>query len=208
MDDIVLISNCKEEMTHLKHLLSREFEIKDLGHLKYFLGTEMARSSRGICVSQWKYTLDLLRETGMSGCKPVETLIDPNTKLGNIIQGEVVDRGRYQRLVGKLIYLTHTWPDISFVVSVVSQFLNKPSKEHMEAVYHILRYLKNDPGKGLMLKKTPNRSLEIYTYVDWASSPVDRRSTSSYCSHVWGNLVTWHSKKQQVVARSSAEAEF
>ena len=94
MDDIVLTGNCKEEMTHLKHLLSREFEIKDLGHLKYFLGTEMARSSRGICVSQWKYTLDLLRETGMSGCKPVETLIDPNTKLGNIIQGEVVDRGR------------------------------------------------------------------------------------------------------------------
>ena len=146
-------------MAHLKHLLSREFEIKDLGHLKYFLGMEVVRSSRGIYVSQRKYTFDLLRETEMSGCKPVETPMDPNAKLGNIIQGEVVDRGRYQRLVGKLIYLTHTRPYISFI----SQFLNKPSKEHMEVVYCILRYLKNDPGKGLMFKKTPNRSLEIYT---------------------------------------------
>ena len=126
VDDIVLTRNCKEEMAHLKHLLVREFEIKDLGHLKYFLEMEVARSSKGIYVSQRKYTLDLLRETGMSGCKLVETPMDPNTKLGNIIQGEVVDRGRYQRLVGKLIYLTHTWPDISFVVSVVSQFLNIP----------------------------------------------------------------------------------
>ena len=83
-------------MAHLKHLLSREFEIKDLGHLKYFLGIEVARSSRGIHVYQRKYNLDLLRETGMSGCKPVETPMDPNTKHGNIIQGEVVDRGRYQ----------------------------------------------------------------------------------------------------------------
>ena len=190
VDDIVLTGNCKEEMTHLKHLLSREFEIKDLGHLKYFLGMEVARSSRGVYVSQQKYILDLLRETRMSGCKPVKTPMDPNTKLGNIIQGEVVDRGRYQRLVGKLIYLTHTRSNISFVVSVVSQFLNKPSKEHMEVVYRIHRYLKNYPGKGLTFKKTPNRSLEIYTNVDWVGSPVDRRSTSGYYSCEWGNLVT------------------
>ena len=166
VDDIVLTGNCKKEMAHLKHLLSREFEIKDLGHLKYFLGMEVAISSRGIHVSQRKYTLDLLRETGMSGCKLVETPMDPNTKLGNIVQEEVVDRGRYQRLVGKLIYITHTRPYIIFLVSVVSQFLNKISKEHMEVVYHILRYLKIDPGKGLMFKKKPNRSLEIYTDVD------------------------------------------
>ena len=104
VDDIVLTGNCKEEMAHLKHLHSREFEIKDMEHLKYFLGMEVARSSRGISVSQRMNTLDLLRETGMSGCKPIETSMDHNTKLGNIIQGEVVDRDRYQRLVGKLIY--------------------------------------------------------------------------------------------------------
>ena len=78
----------------------------------------------------------------------------------------------------------------------------------MNAVYRILRYLKRDPGKGIMFRKTLNRNLEIYTDADWAGSPIDRKSTSGYCSYVWGNLVTWRSKKQQVVARSSAEAEF
>ena len=144
----------------------------------------------------------------MSGCKPVETPKDPNIKLGNIIQGEVVDRRRYQQWVGKLIYLTHTRPDISFDISVVCQFLNKLSKEHMEVVYHILRYLKNDPSKGLMVKKTPKRSLEIYTDAGWTGSPVVQRSTLGYCSYVWGNLVTLCSKKQQVIAQTSAAAEF
>jgi len=125
-------------MDCLKKLLSREFKIKDLGHLKYFLGMEVARSSKGISVSQRKYVLDLLKETGMAGCKPVDTPMDPNTKLGVRTDGTVVDKGRYQRLVGKLIYLAHTRPDIGFLVSVVSQFMNNPSEEHMEAVYQIL----------------------------------------------------------------------
>ncbi|KAM6556207.1 hypothetical protein CsatB_003226 [Cannabis sativa] len=134
--------------------------------------------------------------------------MDPNTKLEAQTDGTKVDRGRYQRLVGRLIYLTHTRPDISFAVSVVSQFLNNPFEEHMDAVYRILRYLKGTPGKGLMFRKTLNKDLQIYTDADWAGSLTDRRSTSGYCSYVWGNLVSWRSKKQQVVARSSAEAEF
>lgn len=208
VDDIVLTGNYEEEMRRLKLLLSKEFEIKDLGHLRYFLGMEVARSSKGISVSQRKYVLDLLKETGNSGCRPVDTPMDPNTKLKSEAEEMLVDKGQYQRLVGKLIYLTHTRPDISFAVSLVSQFLSNPSETHMEAVYRILRYLKRDPGKGLMFKKTLNRSLEVYTDANWAGSPIDRKSTSGYCSYVWGNLVTWRSKKQQVVARSSAEAEF
>ena len=119
-----------------------------------------------------------------------------------------MDKGRYQRLVGKLIYLSHTRPDIGFSVSVVSQFMNRPTEEHMEAVYRILRYLKMTPGKGLYFSKNPNRKIEVFTDADWAGSTVDRRSTTGYCTFVWGNLVTWRSKKQSVVARSSAEAEF
>ncbi|RVW83633.1 Retrovirus-related Pol polyprotein from transposon RE1 [Vitis vinifera] len=161
-------------------VLSKEFEIKDLGTLRYFLGMEVARSSKGIFVSQRKYTLDLLKETGMLGCKPSNTHMDPFNKIGSKEDMAVVDKGRYQRLVGRLIYLSHTRPDISFVVSVVSQFMNNPTEEHQEAIYRILRYL----------KMTPNR-----------------RSTSGYCTYVWGNLVTWRRKKQSVVARSSAEAE-
>ncbi|WJX66879.1 hypothetical protein P8452_51386 [Trifolium repens] len=207
VDDIVLTGDDIVEMAKVKEKLAVDFEIKDLGSMRYFLGMEVARSKDGIVVSQQKYILDLLKETGMSGCRPADTPMDPNAKLWE--KGSVpVDTGRYQRLVGKLIYLSHTRPDIAFSVSVVSQFMHSPFEEHLEAVYRILRYLKANPGKRLFFKKTGERNVSIFTDADWAGSVTDRRSTSGYCTYVWGNLVTWRSKKQGVVARSSAEAEF
>ena len=150
----------------------------------------MARSSKGIFISQRKYVLDLLQETGMLGCKPGDTPIDPNHKLGAMVDNDAVDKGRYQRLVGKLIYLSHTRPDIAFAVSVVSQFMHSPCEVHMEAVLKILRYLKSSPGKGLLFSKNHHLQVEPYTDADWASSVSDRRSTSGYCTFVGGNLVT------------------
>ncbi|RVW52356.1 Retrovirus-related Pol polyprotein from transposon RE2 [Vitis vinifera] len=208
VDDIILIGDHEEKIDLLKKLLTKEFEIKDLGNLKYFLGMEIARSKKGIAVSQRKYVLDLLNETRMLGCKPAETPMDTTVKLEESDGSAPVDKGRYQRLVRKLIYLSHTRPDIGFSVSVVSQFMNNPTKKHMTAVIRILRYLKMTPGKGLFFQRTTKKEIEIFSDADWAGSVTDRRSTSGYCSFVWGNLVTWRSKKQSVVARSSAEAEF
>ena len=208
VDDIVLTGDDQAEISQLKQRMGDEFEIKDLGNLKYFLGMEVARSKEGISVSQRKYILDLLTETGMLGCRPTDTPIEFNCKLGNSDDQVPVDKEQYQRLVGKLIYLSHTRPDISFAVSVVSQFMQTPNEEHMKAVNRILRYLKSTPGKGLMFRKTDRKTVEAYTDSDWAGSVVDRKSTSGYCTFVWGNLVTWRSKKQSVVARSSAEAEY
>ncbi|XP_073284995.1 secreted RxLR effector protein 161-like [Primulina huaijiensis] len=144
----------------------------------------------------------------MTGCRPAETPMDSTKKLDKAESDTPVDRGRYQRLVGKLIYLSHTRPDIGFSVSVVSQFMNDPREEHMEAVNRILRYLKLSSGKGILFKQSTNRSIEVYTDADWAGDIMDRISTSGYSTFIWGNLVTWRSKKQSVVARSSAEAEF
>ncbi|KAL5840582.1 hypothetical protein ACOSQ4_013190 [Xanthoceras sorbifolium] len=208
VDDIILTGNCEEEIRTLKKYLATEFETKDLGDLRYFLGMEVARSRKGISVSQRKYTLDLLKETKMLDSRPAETPMEYTMTLGMAEKSTPVDKGRYQRLVGKLIYLSHTRPDISYLVSVVSRFMNDPREEHMQAVYRILRYLKMTPGKGLLFEKHSDRDLKIYTDADWASSMVDRRSTSGYCSYVWGNLVTWRSKKQAVVSKSSAESEF
>ncbi|RVX07808.1 Retrovirus-related Pol polyprotein from transposon RE1 [Vitis vinifera] len=188
VDDIVLTGDDCNELEKLKGKLAEEFEFKDLGALKYFLGMEFARFKEGIFVNQRKYVLDLLDETGMLGCKAAETPIEPNVKLQPTKAKNVKDRDRYQRLVGRLIYLSHRHPDIAFSMSMVSQFMHASGPEHFEAIYRILRYLKGTP--------------------DWAESIVDRRSTSRYCSFVSGNLVTWRSKKQNVVARSSAEAEF
>ncbi|CAN0910966.1 Retrovirus-related Pol polyprotein from transposon TNT 1-94 [Linum grandiflorum] len=207
VDDIIITGNDTEEIRRLKCKLSTEFELKDLGEMKYFLGMEVARSSKGIAISQRKYVLDLLAETGLIGCKPADTPMQTNLQFSK--EGvKPTDRGRYQQLVGKLIYLSHTRPDIAFAVSIVSQFMNEPTEEHLDAVIHILRYLKKTPGLGLMFRKTVNRTVELYTDASWASLITSRKSTTGYCSYVWGNLVTWRSKKQSVVARSSAEAEY
>lgn len=208
VDDIILTGDDIEEMSSLKANLAKEFEIKDLGQLRYFLGMEIARSRTSIMVSQRKYILDLLKDTGMSGCRTADTPIEVNAKLGDVKNGTPVDIVRYQKLVGRLIYLSHTRPDIAFAVSMVSQFMHSPYEEHLDAVYRILRYLKGTPGKGLFFTKNEKRDIEVYTDADWAGSVSDRRSTSGYCTFIWGNVVTWRSKKQSVVARSSAEAEF
>ncbi|KAH9696165.1 retrovirus-related pol polyprotein from transposon RE1 [Citrus sinensis] len=208
VDDMVLTGDDLSEMKALQEHLAAEFEMKDLGQLKYFLGIEVARSKSGIFLSQRKYVLDLLTETGMLDCKPAETPMEMNHKLGILPNQTPTDKGRYQRLVGRLIYLSHTRPDITYAVSIVSQFMHSPSEEHMDAVYRILRYLKCAPGKGLLFSKNNVSNIEGYTDSDWAGDQTTRRSTSGYFTFVEGNLVTWRSKKQKVVARSSAEAEF
>ncbi|WKA00225.1 hypothetical protein VitviT2T_018605 [Vitis vinifera] len=209
VDDMVVTGNDLEERKALQNYLSREFEMKDLGHLKYFLGIEVSRSSEGIFLSQRKYALDLLQETRMSGCQPVNTPIEEGMKLCVEPNQVSTDKGRYQRLVGRLMYLAHTRPDLAYALSVVSQYMHNPGEQHMNAVMRILRYLKNAPGKGILFtKNVDHQSIKVYTDVDWVGAVDNRRSTSGYFTFIGGNLVTWKSKKQNVVARSSAEAEF
>lgn len=105
------------------------------------------------------------------------------------------DQGRYQRLVGKLIYLAHTHPDISFAVSHVSQFMHRPQNHHMEAVMRIIRYLKGIAGRGIWFQNNGHLDIKVFTNADWAGSVVDCRSTSGYFALVGRNLVTWKSKK-------------
>ena len=208
VDDMIITGDNAEEISRLQEQLSAKFEMKHLGGLKYFLGIEVARSKVGILLSQRKYVLDLLTEVGLLECKPVDTPIVQNHRLGEYSDQVPADKVRYQRLVGKLIYLSHTRPDIAYAVSVVSQFMHNPSEDHMGAVIRILRYLKSSLGKGLLFSKNAHLDIEGYTDADWARNILDRKSTSGYFTFVGGNLVTWRSKKQKVVALSSAEAEF
>ena len=115
---------------------------------------------------------------------------------------------QYWRSIRKLIYLAHTRPDIAYVVGVVSRFMHKPQAQHMEAVFRILRYLKGSLGKRVLYRKNGHLNLIAYTNADCAGDRDDRKSTSGYFTLVGGNLVTQRSKKQKVVALSSAEAEF
>jgi len=114
----------------------------------------------------------------------------------------------HQRLVGKLIDLSHTRPNITFVVSLVSQFMHCPREVHLQATYTILHYLKGTPGRWILYKRNGNTILEAYADANYVGSIIGRRSTSRYCTFLWGKLVTWRSKEQDVVAWSSVEAKF
>jgi Reverse transcriptase (RNA-dependent DNA polymerase) len=207
VDDMIITGDDESEIAQLKAKLDKKFEVKDLGQFRYFIGIEVTRGIKRIVLSQRKYVLDLLTETSMLGCRPVTSPIDAKCKLSTET-GEPVDRERYQRLVGRLIYLSHILPDISFAVSIVSRYMHDLRKGHMDAVYQILRYLKNAPGKGLIFKKNEYLNVEGYCDSDWASCADDKKSTSGYCMFVGGNLVSWKSKKQSVVARLTAEAKY
>lgn len=172
----------------LKHQLGKVTE--NLGGLKYFLGIEVTRSKQGTFLSQRKYILDLPSEVGLLECKPADTPIVQNHRLGEYPDQVPTDKERYQRLVGKLIYLSHTRPDIAYAVSVVSQFMHCPSEDHIDAVIRILQYLKSSPGKGLMFSKNNHLSVEGYTNADWAGNILDRKSASGYFMFVGRNLVT------------------
>jgi len=192
----------------MKHLCDH-FQTKDLGKLIYSLGIEVAQFNKDdIVISQRKYALDILEETRLMNSKFLHTLMDLNTKLLPYQGKPMSNPEQYRRLVGKLNYLTVTHPDISFAVTVVSQFLNSPCENHWNAVIRILKYIKDSPGKGLLYGSNNHTRVVYYSDADWAGSSSDRRSTSGYCVSIGGNLISWKSKKQSVMARSSAEAEY
>ena len=207
VDDIIITGDDEEEIKRVKGCLSKEFEVKDLGNLKYFLGIEVARTEKGISLCQRKYTLDLLSDMGMMGCRAAPTPIEQNHQV-TAQSGELVNKEDYQKLVGRLLYLCHTRPDITYAVGVVSRYMHEPRRGHLDIVHRILRYLKGTPGKGLWFAKSGHLEVDGYSDSDWASCQDDRRSTSGYCVFVGGNLVSWRSKKQTVVSRSTAEAEY
>ncbi|KAK4397606.1 Retrovirus-related Pol polyprotein from transposon RE2 [Sesamum angolense] len=208
VDDILITGSDLVGIEEAKKYLQKHFVTKDLGRPRYFLGIEIAHSKHGISLSQRKYACDLLHEVGLLGTKPVDTPMDSNPNFWNDDGNYLEDKTKYRRLVGKLIYLTVTRPDISFAVRLVSQFMDKPRSVHWEAALRILKYIKASPGKGLLFKRHGHVKIEAFSDADYAGAKDDRKSTSGYCTYVGGNLVTWRSKKQTTVARSSAEAEY
>ncbi|GJZ43816.1 ribonuclease H-like domain-containing protein [Tanacetum coccineum] len=144
-------------------------------------------------------------------CRPVETPLAENTTLNHVESEDdklLSDIGNYQKLVGKLIYLTNTRPDISYAVHCLSQFMHAPLSSHLEAAFRVLRYLKNSPGSGIQINKVGNLKLRAYADSDWARCPATRKSVSGYCVFLGSSLITWKSKKQSTLSRSSAEAEY
>jgi Reverse transcriptase (RNA-dependent DNA polymerase) len=189
VDDLVVTGSDQNGIDTLKTYLKTKFDIKDLDNLRYFLGIEIARSQKGLFLCQRKYVLDLLKETGKLGVRPASTPMEYSKKCSSVEENSC-DVGQFQRLIGKLIYLTMTRPDIAYVVSYVSQFMQKPSVCHMEFMNQILRYLKAAPGRGILMQNNGYVDIVGYADADWAGDPIDRKSTLDFCMFVGGNLVT------------------
>ncbi|XP_021843480.2 secreted RxLR effector protein 161-like [Spinacia oleracea] len=191
-----------------KKAMMSEYEMTDLGEMKYFLGMQVRQRPGRIFLSQEKYADDLLKKFHMEDCKPFVTPIAPNEKLSKYDGMEKVDASIYRSLVGSLIYLTHTRPDIVHAVSIVSRFMSEPSKAHPTAAKRILRYLKGTKSYGILYKTEDDYKLTGYTDSDWAGSIDDRKSTSGYVFQLGTKAISWSSKKQATMALSSSEAEY
>lgn len=147
--------------------MSNEFEMKDLDPLKYFLGIEVSRSSEGNFLLPRKYVLDLLHETGMLACQLADIPVEEGLKLCVKTDQVPANKGRYQRLVERLMYLAHTRMDLAYTLSNVSQFMHNPGEQHTNAVLHILRYNKFSPGKGILFTKNIDyQNIDAYTDAD------------------------------------------
>ncbi|XP_019231978.1 PREDICTED: uncharacterized protein LOC109212760 [Nicotiana attenuata] len=169
---------------------------------------------------QRKYALELLSESGLSGGKPALTPLEFNHKLTSIEFDKLFnkedlsddrlleDRSGYQRLVGRLFYLTMTRPDIAFMVRVLSQFMYAPKQSHLGAAMRVIKYIKNNPGLGLFLPSTGSQKLVAFCDSDWGACVETRKSVTGYAVKFGDALISWKSKKQGTVSRSSAEAEF
>ena len=210
VDDIIIMSSSSSATDRLLTQLEADFAVKDLGNLGYFLGIEVHHTSTSLVLTQRKYIQELLQRTNMSSCNVVPTPMLPNEKLflksGDPLSSE--DTTRYRSVVGALQYLSLTRPDISFSVNRVCQFLSAPTTIHWAAVKRILRYLHSTLDMGLCITKTGSSLLSAFSDADWAGNLDDRRSTGGYAIFFGGNLVSWSSRKQPTVSRSSTEAEY
>ena len=162
VDDMILIGNDDTAIHDLKHFLGNYFKIKDLGPLKYFLGVEIARSKSGISFCQRKYTLDILEDAGLLGAKPEKIPMEANLALMPTRSDPLKDPTSYRRLIGRLIYLTITRPEITYAVNTLSQFMHEPQKHHFATARKLLHYLKGAPCQGLLFPSDGPLHLTAY----------------------------------------------
>ncbi|XP_018625461.1 uncharacterized mitochondrial protein AtMg00810-like [Nicotiana tomentosiformis] len=213
VDDLLITGSNDQLITEAKEILHRQFKLKDLGELKYFLGIKILRSVIGVVLNQRKYVLELIYEMGLSGAKPAITPLENNIKLTSIAYDQasgstgdspLEDVSAYQRLIGRLMYVTTTRPDISYVIHTLSQFMQHPKKSHWEAALRVVRYLKNISCQDIWLRSGPASKLQCWCDSNWAACPNTRRSVTGYVVKFDESLISWKSKKQQTVSKSSA----
>jgi len=208
VDDLIFMGNNAEMIQEFKDIMTKEFEMTDMGLMEYFLGLEVKQGEKGIFVSQVRYAEEILNKFKMTNCNPVSTPMEPGTKLSKFDGGDRVDASKYRSLVGSLRYLTSTTPYLLLSVGIVSRYMEEPSYSHWKVLKRILRYIRGTISLRLYYTKSDNYELVGYSDSDWCEDVDDRKSTSRYVFFMGHTTFTWLSKKQPIVTLSTCEAEY
>ncbi|GJT13036.1 putative ribonuclease H-like domain-containing protein [Tanacetum coccineum] len=208
VDDIIFGSTKKSLCTEFEKMMHKKFQISSMGELIFFLGLQEKQKEDGIFISQDKYVTEILKKFGFTDVKTASTPIETQKPLIKDEDGEEVDVHLYRSMIGSLMYLTSSRPDIIFAVCAFARYQVNPKVSHLHAVKRIFRYLKGQPKLGLCYPKDSPFDLVAYTDSDYDGASLDRKSTIGGCQFIRCRLISWQCKKQTIVANSITEAEY
>ncbi|GJR46345.1 putative ribonuclease H-like domain-containing protein [Tanacetum coccineum] len=208
VDDIIFGSTKKSLCVEFEQMMHKRFQMSSMGELTFFLGLQVQQKEDGIFISQDKYVADILKKFDFTTVKAASTPIETNKALNKDEEAEDVDVHLYRSMIGSLMYLTTSRPDIMFAVCACARFQVTPKTSHLHAVKRIFRYLKGQPKLGLWYPRDSPFDLEAFSDSDYAGASLDRKSTTGGCQFLGKRLISWQCKKQTIVANSTTEAEY
>ena len=208
VDDIIFASSDPMECDRFAQEMSSEFQMSMMGQMSFFLGLQISQNPNGIFINQSKYATEILKKFGFASCNPVDTPMVEISKLDEDIMGIPVDQTKYRSMIGSLMYLTASRPDLLFAVCMCARYQSKPTKKHLEAVKRVFRYLQGTVHMGLWYPKDTAMALTAYSDADHAGCQDTRRSTSGGAQFLGDKLVSWSSKRQMSTSISSTEAKY
>ncbi|KAI3729851.1 hypothetical protein L6452_18522 [Arctium lappa] len=208
VDDIIFGSTRDNMCKEFEDLMHQRFKMSSMGELTFFLGLQVQQKSDGIFICQSKYVQDILTKFGFSDSKPASTPMETHKQITADLEGEDMDVHHYRSMIGSLMYLTASRPDIMFPVCVCARFQVRPKQSHFQAVKRIFRYLKGQPRLGLWYPHDSPFDLIAYSDSDLGGANLDRKSTYGGCQFLGARLVSWQCKKQTTVSTSTTEAEY
>ncbi|GJY56693.1 putative ribonuclease H-like domain-containing protein [Tanacetum coccineum] len=208
VDDIIFGSTRKSWCDEFEALMKGIFQMSSMGELIFFLGLQVKQKTDGIFISQDKYVADMLKKFDLTSVKTAITPMETKMALTKDEEADEVDVHLYRSMIGSLMYLTASRPDIMFAVCACSRFQVTPKTSHLNAVKRIFKYLKGKPNLGLWYPRESSFDLEAFSDSDYAGANLDRKSTTGGCQFLGSRLISWQCKKQTIVATSTTEAEY
>ncbi|GKE30020.1 putative ribonuclease H-like domain-containing protein [Tanacetum coccineum] len=208
VDDIIFGSTIKSWCDEFEALMKGRFQMSSMGELIFFLGLQVKQKTDGIFISQDKYVADMLKKFDLASVKTAITPIETKMALTKDEEVDDVDVHLYKSMIGSLMYLTTSRPDIMFAVCVCSRFQVTPKTSHLNAVKRIFKYLKGKPNLGLWYPRESSFDLEAFSDSDYDRANLGRKSTTGGCQFLGSRLISWQCKKQTIVATSTTEAEY